>query len=820
VECPKCGRTVDDGAFICPACEFILDTSFLGDDITDDERAIRKRNEQASKQARAEKGEKRVDFGEDAMILGSVDEQEFSDFRSRDAGVSQREVTQARFYVGGIAAQLLNPDAVPEVVPGAFSGSIRMTPFERHVLEFINGKRSIGRIQKKSGMEESEFKTSVAMLGDKGIIRLRTMKKKKKGGSLLQGSVSEHRAVAEGFVAGDRTVVAPAPEPPAEHVDANAGGAFADDESATELALPARDERAARSVDGGTAARSVDNERFRSLRADSAVESVESDAKAGDAWGGGGAPMNSSNVFARAKAGKKKSNAKEPSLVDRDPDAARAGGFSEERSGLSESVRARLQPPPGEVQRMPEPPSLLPGVPPEDDDDLLFAPGSAEGAHEASREDTPAPAELDDNDAEQDEGKEDKEDKEDDEDDEDEEFDGPTGPRRPLATSNTMTHVRSPARQEDALPDRGRVYDEHTQARDLTSAPTGPLPPSAEVADDAPPSARDGADAAASHRADADEGDEREGDDEAEGFDVDLQTAAARSASRQRTASVPQSLPELPSDALVALPSERSRSSASALPSAPALVVSPLSALPAPAPPPLPGQSLVRSPAVAAAPPPRPATTSQPAGGRPSTAVKPAMPIGAGRPSAQSTVPFEQARKAEKIFEQAQKDHAAGRLSSARMNAKLATQFDGSVPAYKELLAMLDEAAAGQKPATVKPREVQLFEQASEAEGRGDYRKAVQFLKQALEINNKAAQLYNRLGVVLSIRLKEHDEALGYLKRAIELEPGSLVYMNNFSKVTAALESQLERDPEEKKKNSRMDRDNKVDIKKMRPKMF
>jgi Tetratricopeptide repeat len=358
----------------------------------------------------------------------------------------------------------------------------------------------------------------------------------------------------------------------------------------------------------------------------------------------------------------------------------------------------------------------------------------------------------------------------------------------------------------------------------LTSAPTGPLPPSAEVADDAPPSARDGEGAAASQRADADEGDDkREGDDEAEGFDVDLQTAAAHHASRQRTASVPQSLPELPSDALVALPSERSRSSASALPSAPALVVSPLaalSALPAPAPPPLPGQSLVRSPAVAAAPPPRPATTSQPAGGRPSTAVKPAMPIGAGRPSAQSTVPFEQARKAEKIFEQAQKDHAAGRLSSARMNAKLATQFDGSVPAYKELLAMLDEAAAGQKPATVKPREVQLFEQASEAEGRGDYRKAVQFLKQALEINNKAAQLYNRLGVVLSIRLKEHDEALGYLKRAIELEPGSLVYMNNFSKVTAALESQLERDPEEKKKNSRMDRDNKVDIKKMRPKMF
>ena len=82
MECPKCGRTVEDGAFICPGCEFILDTSFLGDDITDDERAIRK------KKTKYESPKKTHEFGEDAMILGNPAEQEWSDFGSRDAGVS------------------------------------------------------------------------------------------------------------------------------------------------------------------------------------------------------------------------------------------------------------------------------------------------------------------------------------------------------------------------------------------------------------------------------------------------------------------------------------------------------------------------------------------------------------------------------------------------------------------------------------------------------------------------------------------------------------------------------------------------------------
>ena len=72
MQCPKCGRDVKVGAFICPGCEFILDTSFLGDDITDDEREKRVAPASmpsavgAAVSSRSKSGE----FGEDASILG------------------------------------------------------------------------------------------------------------------------------------------------------------------------------------------------------------------------------------------------------------------------------------------------------------------------------------------------------------------------------------------------------------------------------------------------------------------------------------------------------------------------------------------------------------------------------------------------------------------------------------------------------------------------------------------------------------------------------------------------------------------------------
>jgi hypothetical protein len=308
-------------------------------------------------------------------------------------------------------------------------------------------------------------------------------------------------------------------------------------------------------------------------------------------------------------------------------------------------------------------------------------------------------------------------------------------------------------------------------------------------------------------------------------------TATAQMAARPLT---------LPSEALISI-AEAVQSVAPVAPAA-AAVAAPVQSLldkpmmpPGQAPTPtmaLPGQALARPspPLTTAMPPaPKPAATMAPA--RPMTLPGqalmaagsastggPVRPPPVVRPSAASSIPFELRKKAERIYEQALKDQAEGRTASALMNAKLAMNFDSSVPAYKELFEGLNSSPKGGKPKGNQPRELVLHEQAGEAEGRGDYERAVKLLEEAITVNPKAAALYNRLGVVLSIRLKRHDEALAYLKKAIELEPGSIVYMNNFSKVTGLLESVLEKDPRAKRKG--MAGDDKVAIKKMRPVKF
>jgi Flp pilus assembly protein TadD len=196
------------------------------------------------------------------------------------------------------------------------------------------------------------------------------------------------------------------------------------------------------------------------------------------------------------------------------------------------------------------------------------------------------------------------------------------------------------------------------------------------------------------------------------------------------------------------------------------------------------------------------------------------------RVSAASKVPFELRKKAERIYEQAVKDRDEGRLASAVMNAKLAINFDPTVPSYKEFHEeLLRQRAGAAAPPRARPddvpRELALFGQANDAEGRGEYEKAVKLLREAIDLNPKAAALHNKLGVVLSIRLKRHEEALGHLKQAVDLEPGSVVYMNNFSKVTGLLESVLENDPKARKKKGALDDGGgRVEIKKIRPLKF
>jgi hypothetical protein len=789
VECPKCGRAVATGAFICPGCDYILDASFLGDDITDDERDHRPvKVAQKPGKSRAPR-EAQPDFGEDAMILGDVGAvDEVSSFKSRDAGISQREATQAKFYFGGVVAQLMQPDAIPEPAGGSGGASLRMTPFERHVLSFVNGKRSVGRIQKKSAMDESEFKTALAMLADKGFIKLKGFKKPR------EGSASKSQAPRRPLVAAP-----PAPPPAAErtvvasmdHIEALAkAGLRAMSEAPTRVGpVPGlRTSKPAPSSAGKTPAPApvvppaptaassstvvatapAVSRRFASLQAEPAVEHhVESHgeqpadndepidplrAAAAAAWDD---VDNQSSVFSDGPSLPAVRSL--PSLVDNEPVEAPprrqhplaatrpTGHFADDNGADDDDGLGALRDPTGMGDAV--------------DDDNVGVGGGAP---------------LDDNDDDNDvppDGGFDNDDEEDDEvvafsdpsleavDDDDiaswhEDLPPLSAPAGTVADDDIDDGLLGPPR---------RIHDDQTAA----------LPVMAPVQHTVPlhePQPND--------------------DDDDDDFDISPKTNV-----------LPRPMTLAPS---ALMPIE---------PPAPALPPSlpPVDVPKAPALMSLPGQNL----RTAGAPPASFSVGAMPAG---SSTVPPASrPLAATRVSAASQVPFELRKKAERIYEQALKDRAEGRLSSALMNAKLAMNFDSTVEAYKELFEALNVQKS--QPQGPRPRELVLFEQASEAEGKGDHLRAVKLLEEAIAVNPRAGALYNRIGVVLSIRLKRHDEALMYLKKAIELEPGSVVYMNNFSKVTGLLESVLEKGPKKRKGN--LDDDGgKVAVKKIRPRMF
>jgi hypothetical protein len=770
VECPKCGRATEDGAIICPGCDFILDASFLGDDITDDERDRRPRRRDAGRATKAPSAPARVDFGEDAMILGNLDGVEVSSFNSRDAGLSQREVTQTRFYIGGAVAQLMEPNAIPEVAAGVAGASIRMTPFERHVLGFVNGRRSIGRIQKKSAMEDSEFKTAVAMLADKGFIRLKGWKKPRAasastmtGPSMTGASLTGSSVAPPAPREAERTVVAsmahieavaqqqkearrpprPARAPVPEAVSAL-------DTPPAPMPSPAitepggADEVATRIIEVPTVSRpaAVPSRRFASLQAEAPSAGEESaptfarpieptgahdDVGAADAWG---AEDNQSSVF--ADSGAPPRPARPPSLADVAP-TDDIDSFAPGQTGAIEAFRdptgiGDSPPGDGDVGDM--------GAPVEDDDDPPFA--SAEALDDER---------LHAND----------------------DADGLVGPTDHDAV--------------DALGHPRRSHDEVTAA-----PPRAPSLADQPVEDVGAP----------------------------DGFDDGDAATADPTGQHPRPMTLPSSAL---SPAVIEPPPCRPPVTTPVLP------MDPPPTPPAPAAPPVvapPGQALVSPGAPVApvvAPPGQALVTPQSPPPSPTTPPAPAMkPAAPTRVSATSQVPFELRKKAERIYEQALKDQAEGRISSAMMNAKLAMNFDPTVDAYRELHEDLARQKAA--PKGPRPQELVLFEQASEAEGKGDYEKAVKLLEQAIAINPRASALYNRLGVVLSIRLKRHEEALAHLKKAIELEPGSIVYMNNFSKVTGLLESLIQKGPRKNKKQKADGPEERVAVKKIRPKMF
>ncbi len=138
-----------------------MDTQFLGGDILDEEHQLRP-------------GQGGVDPAvfnlADAVILGNIGD-ESSSFETSDSGFHiKNDVGAARLYVSGRSQAVMSPDAVIARIDS--KEKVRLTPFEKHVLRFIDGKRPVEVIRKQAGLDEAEVKTALANLADKGVVKV------------------------------------------------------------------------------------------------------------------------------------------------------------------------------------------------------------------------------------------------------------------------------------------------------------------------------------------------------------------------------------------------------------------------------------------------------------------------------------------------------------------------------------------------------------------------------------------------------------------------------------------------------------------------
>jgi tetratricopeptide (TPR) repeat protein len=164
MNCPKCGRKTSNLEKICSWCDYILDTSWIDEKFKKETtRVVRAADTMAVTSM------SQSIFGEDALIVGQA-RNGFSRIEAKDTGLIPQEATRADIYVGKDLLLLLEADAIPAQVESPPDAAVNLSPYESHVLQWVNGHRPIASIQRKSGLPDDSFQTAVTLLADKGFI--------------------------------------------------------------------------------------------------------------------------------------------------------------------------------------------------------------------------------------------------------------------------------------------------------------------------------------------------------------------------------------------------------------------------------------------------------------------------------------------------------------------------------------------------------------------------------------------------------------------------------------------------------------------------
>lgn len=176
VRCPKCGSENASGAWVCVRCEYVLDTSFLGDDILNEPGASAASASVQTKPVKVE-GPSRDELGGDALILGQLGEGEVQSFVSDRTGgflaVHSEDVlgvAPAAVYLGGDVTALLTPTAVLRHTADATGRRHALSRFELFVFDLIDGRKNLGEVRGHTGLSQGDVRIAAAMLLDKRMV--------------------------------------------------------------------------------------------------------------------------------------------------------------------------------------------------------------------------------------------------------------------------------------------------------------------------------------------------------------------------------------------------------------------------------------------------------------------------------------------------------------------------------------------------------------------------------------------------------------------------------------------------------------------------
>ena len=112
----------------------------------------------------------------DAVLLGDLHEeydlvvtQDANWFLTAATEDVERPVQSVPLYLSKSVREMLRPEAVLACEP---SVDVVLTPFEEHILQFLDGRRPLGRVAVLSELAQQDLEIAVTMLAEKRVVRL------------------------------------------------------------------------------------------------------------------------------------------------------------------------------------------------------------------------------------------------------------------------------------------------------------------------------------------------------------------------------------------------------------------------------------------------------------------------------------------------------------------------------------------------------------------------------------------------------------------------------------------------------------------------